>query len=291
MALKINNRAVFQNPGLYTGSQGFWTGNTIKGGLRNRFVGGLNPKLGGMPSGVIHPAAFVMPQEAGAISSEFSSVGSISGSGNLIPIRPMIGSSTLELININAQLDQIVSGVATGTLSLTKVNAILASVASFQANGVGSLTKQNALCGAIFSVLASSNGSITGSGSTISAIGHMDADAGGPTPLSPEGLAIAVWNASSSDHNDTGTMGELLNSSGGGSSPSSIALEIFDNQDVETGYSLREALRIILAALGGKVSGAGTSTITIRSATDNKDRIIATVDSNGNRSSVTLDVT
>ena len=57
------------------------------------------------------------------------------------------------------------------------------------------------------------------------------------------------------------------------------------------GYSLEEALKIQLSALAGKISGAGTTTITIRSADDSTDRIIATVDTNGNRSSITLDAT
>ena len=57
------------------------------------------------------------------------------------------------------------------------------------------------------------------------------------------------------------------------------------------GYSLEEALKIQLSALAGKISVAGTTTITIRSADDSTDRIIATVDTNGNRSSITLDAT
>jgi len=57
------------------------------------------------------------------------------------------------------------------------------------------------------------------------------------------------------------------------------------------GYSLEEALKIQLSALAGKISGAGTTTITIRSADDSTDRIVATVDTNGNRSSITLDAT
>ena len=55
------------------------------------------------------------------------------------------------------------------------------------------------------------------------------------------------------------------------------------------GYTLEQAMKICLAALAGKVSGAGTTSITIRSADDTADRIVATVDSNGNRSAVTLD--
>lgn len=57
------------------------------------------------------------------------------------------------------------------------------------------------------------------------------------------------------------------------------------------GYSLESALKLCLSALAGKVTGGGTTTITFRSADDSTDRIVATVDSNGNRSSITLDST
>lgn len=57
------------------------------------------------------------------------------------------------------------------------------------------------------------------------------------------------------------------------------------------GFNLEEAMKICLSALGAKVSGAGTTTITFRAADDSKDRITATVDTNGNRSSITLDAT
>lgn len=65
---------------------------------------------------------------------------------------------------------------------------------------------------------------------------------------------------------------------------------IFDRTDgVETGYTLRQALRIMAAALAGELSGAATTTITIRNITDTKARITATVDADGNRSAVSLD--
>ena len=91
--------------------------------------------------------------------------------------------------------------------------------------------------------------------SDITAIGHMDAEAGGATPLSPEGLAAAVLSS-----------------------------------EIEVGYSLEQALKLILSAVAGKVSGADTTTITIKNILDNKNRIVATVDSNGNRTSLTYDV-
>lgn len=61
---------------------------------------------------------------------------------------------------------------------------------------------------------------------------------------------------------------------------------------IETGLTLRQALRLLAAAAAGKLSGAATTTITIRNAVaDSKARITATVDSDGNRSAITTDVT
>lgn len=60
---------------------------------------------------------------------------------------------------------------------------------------------------------------------------------------------------------------------------------------VETGVTPRQALRLMLAAMAGKLSGAATATITIRNVGDSKDRITATVDASGNRSAVTTDGT
>ncbi|MCP5016114.1 MAG: hypothetical protein GY938_12715 [Ketobacter sp.] len=59
---------------------------------------------------------------------------------------------------------------------------------------------------------------------------------------------------------------------------------------IETGYTLKEALQLIGAAVAGKLSGAATTTNTIRSLDDSADRITATVDTDGNRSAVTHNV-
>jgi hypothetical protein len=67
---------------------------------------------------------------------------------------------------------------------------------------------------------------------------------------------------------------------------------VLDRTDgIETGWTLRQALRLVLAALAGKLSGAATTTVTIRDVNDTKNRIVATVDASGNRTAVTKDVT
>ena len=59
---------------------------------------------------------------------------------------------------------------------------------------------------------------------------------------------------------------------------------------IETGYTLKQTLQLIAAATAGKLSGAATTTNTIRNLQDDADRITATVDSDGNRSAVTHNV-
>ena len=69
-----------------------------------------------------------------------------------------------------------------------------------------------------------------------------------------------------------------------------IANAVLAGGDID-GYSMEEALKICAAVLAGKVSGAGTNTVTFRAADDSKDRIVATVTGDGNRLSVTIDAT
>lgn len=66
--------------------------------------------------------------------------------------------------------------------------------------------------------------------------------------------------------------------------------DILDEPVVGT-ITLRQILRGLAASLVGKVSGAATTSITFRSADDTKDVIVATVDADGNRSAITLDLT
>ena len=60
---------------------------------------------------------------------------------------------------------------------------------------------------------------------------------------------------------------------------------------IEAALSLRQAMRLCIAAMGGKASGLDTTTAIYRDSADTKDRITATVDANGNRTAVTLDLT
>jgi len=58
---------------------------------------------------------------------------------------------------------------------------------------------------------------------------------------------------------------------------------------VEGSLTLQQVLRLALAALAGKSTGGGTTTVTFRDNADSKARITATVDASGNRTAMTLD--
>lgn len=67
---------------------------------------------------------------------------------------------------------------------------------------------------------------------------------------------------------------------------------LLDRADaIEAGLTPRHAMRLSAAADGGKLSGAATATNTIRNAVaDTKNRIVASVDADGNRTAITYDL-
>jgi hypothetical protein len=58
---------------------------------------------------------------------------------------------------------------------------------------------------------------------------------------------------------------------------------------IETGYTARKIMRLFASVLLGKVSGAGTATETFRDINDTKDRVIADVTPQGDRTNITRD--
>jgi len=66
--------------------------------------------------------------------------------------------------------------------------------------------------------------------------------------------------------------------------------EIWD-EVMEGTTTARQSFRLANSANGAKLSGAATTTVAIRDLADSKARVTATVDSSGNRTAVTLDLT
>lgn len=71
-----------------------------------------------------------------------------------------------------------------------------------------------------------------------------------------------------------------------------IADALLDRASAVEGYTVRQLLRLVAAALVGKADGfPGPGTVHMRDVADTKNRITATVDAAGNRTAVVLDAT
>ncbi len=91
--------------------------------------------------------------------------------------------------------------------------------------------------------------------------------------------------------NVTGNVGGNVTGSVGSLTTTAVDNILDRSAGIETSLTPRQGLRLMVAALAGKLSGAATTTVTIRDTTDSKNRLVATVDSAGNRSAITTDLT
>ncbi len=220
------------------------------------------------------------------------------------------GSATLAVTANTPLLTASVNGIASATLAVTTNTPVLGAIADLIATSSISVTASNSarlpasdaspLRTASAAISVSASGvilpeddtsplrtasaviSVTGS-LTSYAVGHMTGSALPYTELSPQTLAAEVWNISAADFMASGSMGEKMNGAGSAGNPWT--------EVIESGYTASEVLRLLAAVLAGKVSGAGTDTITFRDLADTKDRVVATTDSSGNRTAITRDVT
>jgi hypothetical protein len=223
------------------------------GTKRNIFTAeGYSPKSG-IPSGHLHPSSWMLPQTAGGLSSHSEAIGVASWSGNIAAGR-----------NIAGTFDGVAAFEGTGQLVVSGVGSF-AGVAAWSGNVTAALGAVGSFTGvAAFSGAVTAYGNIAGAFAGVAAF---------------EAIRYA-----------TGSMS--------GSFAPAITLEaqgfssyLLDSEDIETGLTLRQALRLVTAATAGKISGGGTATVTIRNAVvDGVDRIVATVDTDGNRTAITYDL-
>ena len=116
-------------------------------------------------------------------------------------------------------------------------------------------------------------------------------------------IADGVWDEAISGHTPATTFGgknqkvvpsETINDykadvSGLATSTEVNAIALL-GETVVGSYTVQDILTILAAALAGKATGGGTTTVTFRGVDDASNVIVATVDANGNRSAVTLTV-
>lgn len=225
------------------------------GPARNRFQA-TDPRCS-VPSGYAPGFALVNAQKDGGLAASTTIYGnaSFAGGGQL---------------GLNAEAP--LSGV--GDIDNAALALVLSAVAALAGDGELSGDIKGRLDAAA---------SLAGDGDITGALGAI------------AGCLSALAGAGDVDSASLEASGEMVSSiivTGAALSTANVAAAILDAIDaIETGVTLRQATRLILAAAAGKVSGASGTTITIRNAVaDDTDRIVATVDSNGNRTAVTTDL-
>lgn len=185
--------------------------------------------------------------------------GGAAGASSFIDIRQLTAALTasggIDTVSMGLIANLIVSGLGgSGTINASTLDMIYAMVGAITASG-----------------------ELEGVGS---GIGHLDAD-----------LTASGTLAGASVSGGVGVPGYLyadLDSLGDVLTTANIAPAVWDAL-CESGVTNKAALRIILATLAGKISGAPTGPIVIRDVNDTTDRVTASVDVNGNRTAVTLD--
>jgi hypothetical protein len=221
---------------------------------RNAFTAEGWASKSGFPSGHLHPSSWVLPQKPGGLSAHNNAVG-------------------VAVFTASIAAGRNVAGAFTGAATFTGTGQLVVS-------GVGSFAGVAAFSGNVTAAL-NATGTFAGAASfsgTVLAKGNINGAFAGVASF------VAIRYA-------TGSMS--------GSFAPAVTLEaqgfsqyLMDQEDIETGLTFREALRLIAAATAGTLSGGGSSTVTIKSAVDDtKDRIVATVDSQGNRTAIVYDLT
>jgi len=209
--------------------------------------------LSSMPNGYAD-ASYMLPITSGGMSSHNEAVGVSAYTGALAEGRNLVSIPFAGTSTFDGVGQLVVSGVGTFDGTSTFTGSIVAALAAS-----GTFDGTSAFSGAI---VATGNmvGDFAGVGSFTAVNYATGALAGSFAP--PVVLEAAGFSA-----------------------------YLLDEEDIETGMTLRQALRLITSATGGKVSGAGTTTITFRNAlADTADRITATVDSSGNRTAISYDL-
>lgn len=239
--------------------------------------------LNAIPDGYYPPHAIKLARTGGRLAARFTITGAgslsataqqgynisanVSGTGGVDPAQTFLGL----IISLVASISGSGGVSSAGISAITNLIATITGSGSVTATAAGLADLQAALTG---------SGDIDGNNTALMDIAATIVSYGS---LTPEGIRDAVWQAVLANYPDTGTAGFTLTNAGAGGNPWSAI--------IESGYTAEEILRLIASVLAGKVSGAGTGTETFRDIGDTKDRIVATVDSSGNRTAITRDAT
>lgn len=253
-------------------------------------AGGLNAEAPLSGSGTISTAAIVWLIQATAT---------------------LIGAGSLSA-DIRGKLDAAAALLGSGDLNgamvaLVNAAAALLGSGSLTGNGVGTLSGAAALAGAgdlagaiggVINALSALTGSGTISTADFNALWRMVGPLSGSGDVSEadlRGVALMIAGLAGSGGasatplgrgfmgSDITVTGELLTTANVGDAVWAIL--------VDSGLTAQEAMKVLVALSAGKTSGftGGASNVVFRDQADTQDVISATIDANGNRTSVIVD--
>jgi hypothetical protein len=274
MALVGNGSMTGKNPsrsmfgaGAENSQTSIFVNEWVKRGALNNFYAGEATVISGasiankngFPTGAANPISWILPIKTGGLAARRT----ILAEGDLTAA--IAGGKNAEAV---------IAGVG----DLTATGALIISLQA-AISGSGDITGAALLA---FLNLAAALSGEGGVDAQLTAIGHLAA------AIEAEGTVAGTTVLTA-----LGTLAADITVTGDVLTTGNVANAILDAVNgVEDGLTVRHALRLIAAATAGKISGASTTTITIRNAyVDDKDRIIATVDGDGNRSAITYDLT
>ena len=242
----------------------------------NSFISGSIALAASFPDGAAPHGSHVLPIRAGGMAG--ATIARLFGSGNILSGGPLAGGATMTLTGAG-NLGLVISMSGTAAMTITGTGGVALTI-GLTGDGALSLTGTGGLS-MIVPIAGDGVLTLAGAGDLrgLLSLSTGTIDAG----LTAEGIAGAVWGAIAASNDTAGTMGALLNASGAGGDPWAVTLE--------GSYTAADLMRLLAAALAGKVSGGGGSTVTFRDMGDTKDRIVATVDTFGNRTAITRDAT
>jgi hypothetical protein len=161
----------------------------ILGQRYNAFIGETFSRKTSIPDGYAARGAYTLPVKAGGLSSWQSTI-ALSGGGDLLQGGPMVGTATLSFVTDNADTSLVVSLSGTGSASFVGSGGLALTIGLSGDAGI-SITGGAGLS-MIVPIEAGGSFGFTGFGNLKGQL-SMDGSWGGVTPLSPEGLADAVW--------------------------------------------------------------------------------------------------
>ena len=223
---------------------------------RNCFAGtGITDSKAAVPNGNLPSSAWIMPRKAGGMSSRAAEI-TLSASASGLMGMPGVGSAAMTFSSDPLVGQLIVSGAGSAAAVFGSDSPVLTA----SINGIGSAAFSMGATGALgaladmvgeaafafdgeadilpeddTSPLREGTASFSMSGSLTSyAIGHMEGTTDVQTELTADGIASSVWNATASQFNETGTMGNKLNTaSSGGVDLDALAEAVWESAEAD----------------------------------------------------------